>query len=158
MVLVGFVVRWGSEGAASTTQRIMDFLRSEGHEAVVIKSPSDIVEGMSFIVSNGGDGTVISTARMVVSRGVDVPIFPVNSGRLGFLTSVDASEAVPEVKKILEGYFYAESFNVLDAFVDGELVGFAVNEVVLSGEQGKLMNCMLSLDGVCIANVRSDKV
>lgn len=158
MVLVGFVVKRGSEEAASTTRRIMEFLKSKGHEAVVVSSPSDIVEEMSFVVSNGGDGTVIHAARMVVERGVDVPLFPVNSGRLGFLTEVDASEAIPEIGKIIEGRFHVKSFNVLDAFVDGELVGFAVNDVVLSGEHGKLMRCMLSLDDVCIANVRSDKI
>jgi len=158
MALVGFVVRRGSDEAASTTQRIIEFLKSEGHDAVLVSSPSDIVEEMSFIVSNGGDGTVIHTARMVVERGVDVPIFPVNSGRLGFLAEVDASEALSEVKKILDGFFQVKLFNVLEAFVNGEHVGFAVNEVVLSGGYGKLLKCKLILDGCPVASVRADKV
>ncbi len=158
MVLVGFVVKRGSKEAASTTRRIMDFLKSEGHEAVVISSPTDIADEMSFIVSNGGDGTVIHTARMVVGREVSVPIFPVNSGSLGFLAEVDASEALSEVKKILDGRFRVRSFNVLDAFVDGEYVGFAVNEAVLSGGYGKLLKCRLILDSYPVAFIRADKV
>lgn len=158
MVLVGFVVKRASSEAASTTQSIVDFLKSRGHEAVVVNSPSDIVEDMGFIVSNGGDGTVIHTARMVVERGLDIPIFPINSGRLGFLTEVDASEAIPEIAKILEGCFRVEEFRVLDAYLESERIGFAVNEVALSGPYGKLLNCRISLDGHPVASVRADKV
>jgi NAD+ kinase len=41
-------------------------------------------------MSLGGDGAVLSTARLMAGRGV--PIFPVNLGHLGFLAEISSSE------------------------------------------------------------------
>ncbi|MEM3587004.1 MAG: NAD(+)/NADH kinase, partial [Candidatus Jordarchaeaceae archaeon] len=108
--------------------------------------------------SNGGDGTVLKAARTVVESGKDIPIFPVNSGTVGFLTEVDARKAIPELEKILEGRYKEEMHRVLDVYLNGKYLGFAVNEVVISGEHGKILDGKLFLDNILISSIRGDRV
>ena len=50
-------------------------------------------------VSIGGDGTFLLSARAIMGSGV--PLYGVNMGRLGFLTSGDAGSAVEDVRRIV---------------------------------------------------------
>ncbi|MDR1137422.1 MAG: NAD(+)/NADH kinase, partial [Synergistaceae bacterium] len=56
---------------------------------------------MDIAVSIGGDGTFLMTSKSIM--GLGVPLYGINTGRLGFLASGEASLAVRDIEKILDG-------------------------------------------------------
>jgi NAD+ kinase len=57
--------------------------------------------GIDFVVSLGGDGTMLRTARHASPHGV--PVIGVNFGRLAFLAELEPSEAMERLPLLLDG-------------------------------------------------------
>jgi NAD+ kinase len=57
--------------------------------------------GLDIAISIGGDGTFLMTSKTIM--GLGVPLYGINTGRLGFLASGEASSAVCDVERILDG-------------------------------------------------------
>jgi NAD+ kinase len=92
---------------------------------------------MEFAVSIGGDGTFLRVARAI--RGLGVPLYGVNAGRLGFLASGRPKSAADDVAKILSGNFTTFSRAALECELlragdcgSGGENFFALNEITLS--------------------------
>ncbi len=66
----------------------------------------DDLEHVDYLVSLGGDGTFLATARLGLNSGI--PILPVNIGRLGFLARLTISEVLSAVENILKGKYFLE--------------------------------------------------
>ncbi|HEY4744990.1 MAG TPA: NAD(+)/NADH kinase [Desulfuromonadaceae bacterium] len=64
-------------------------------------SEADIREQAELVVVLGGDGTLISVARLFSGR--EVPIVGVNLGSLGFLTEITVEELYPLLERCLKG-------------------------------------------------------
>ncbi len=62
--------------------------------------PEDL-DGVDLAVSLGGDGTLLSCARMLAHR--EVPILAVNMGDIGFITEVSRSELPDVLERYLQG-------------------------------------------------------
>ncbi|WXG41809.1 MAG: NAD(+)/NADH kinase [Candidatus Freyarchaeum deiterrae] len=155
---VGMVVRKGSQIASSSTKTVSRFLEEKGFVTYSIDAAVDVQDDTFFIISNGGDGTVLKTARIVIESGKEIPIFPLNSGTVGFLTEVGACDAIPELEKILDGQYKEEVHRVLDVYLSSRYIGFAVNDVVISGEHGRILDGKLFLDDVLISSIRGDRM
>ncbi|MGQ9721519.1 MAG: NAD(+)/NADH kinase [Candidatus Jordarchaeum sp.] len=155
---VGMVVRKGSQIAVSSSENISRFLEHKGVITYTIDGVEDLQDETLFIISNGGDGTVLKSARIVVESEKNIPIFPVNSGTVGFLTEIDCREAIPELEKILEGQYKEEVHHTLDVYLDGKYMGFAVNDIVITSEHGRILDGKLFLDNVLISSIRGDRM
>jgi NAD+ kinase len=107
----------------------------------------------------GGDGTLISCARLMAERGV--PLVGVNLGRLGFLTDIPADSVEPAIEAVLDGEFTAEQRTLLEGAVRrGSQTLFstlAMNDVVVSrGAMGSMIELAVTVDGEFIYTLRAD--
>lgn len=83
-------------------------------------------------VSLGGDGTFLRMARRLVC--LEIPVFGVNFGHLGFLAEVDCEELETALQRLSEGNYKLEKRTLLQMETDTEegcTKSFAINEFVL---------------------------
>lgn len=90
--------------AESIGSKITDFLTSKhiGSTIYSYKGFSHLPElknEFDFAVSLGGDGTVLFTARYCAPR--NIPVFPINLGRFGFIANIEPDEWQPALEKFL---------------------------------------------------------
>ncbi len=88
----------------------------QGRAAIRAQLPASL--DMAIVL--GGDGTVLHTVHLLNDR--QVPILPVNFGRLGFLSNADDGGLVPLVAEALAGELVAErrSLLTIDVACEGE--------------------------------------
>lgn len=104
-------------------------------EFSVSRFPGDVSlpDHMDFAVSVGGDGTFLTTAQFVAP--MRVPMYGVNTGRLGFLTPGKPERAVDDVDRILAGEATVAVSSVLKGSVErsGEPAGRmrCINEIAI---------------------------
>lgn len=78
--------------------------------------PSGAIPALvDLVVVLGGDGTLISVARLVGE--LRVPILGVNLGRLGFLTEISQEELFPVLQQVIQGDFDVSNRLMLEAVV-----------------------------------------
>src|SRR5438552_3702715 len=79
-------------------------------------SNRELVSKSDFIISIGGDGTFLATAKYVGSR--DIPIIGVNLGKLGFLAETSTSNIGKFISDIIKGKYLIEEKTILSACSD----------------------------------------
>ena len=88
---------------------------------------ADIAEA-DLVIVLGGDGSVLRALQRVTGRGV--PVFGVNFGRVGFLTTTQPEDLETAVRRALAGDLRVVEFATVQVERDGERTGIAVNDVV----------------------------
>lgn len=89
----------------------------------------DISEKVEFIISLGGDGTLLDTITLV--RNKDISIMGINFGRLGFLASIGRTELKVAVKAIAKRTYVVDKRTMIHLDADIPLFGnvpYALNE------------------------------
>ncbi|MDY0124315.1 NAD(+)/NADH kinase, partial [Sulfurimonas sp.] len=141
---IGVVLRPSSPEIKDGYLKLEKIFRSHGID-VLLESKSAKMIGMSgesfksicmecdFIVSFGGDGTLISTVRK--SFDFDIPILGVHAGNLGFLADLSLDELDTFVEKIIQNRYRVDERAVLEATViknTKEVKYYAFNDIVLT--------------------------
>ena len=102
-------------------------------KAPKVADEKDLVKRCDFMISIGGDGTFLATAKLVGNR--NIPIIGVNLGKLGFLAETSTREIVSFVKKVVKGDYLIDERTVLEAVsVNGynsRKVVHGMNEIVI---------------------------
>ncbi|MCW8891806.1 MAG: NAD(+)/NADH kinase [Deltaproteobacteria bacterium] len=119
----------------------------------------DIPKQVDLIIVLGGDGTLISVARLV--GGKNVPIVGVNLGRLGFLTEITRDELPAMLDNLIRGEYQVSERMMLDAFIrrDGEIVGqyTVLNDVVINkGALARIIDLKTYVDGRPLSSYKAD--
>jgi NAD+ kinase len=89
----------------------------------------DLSEEIEFIVSLGGDGTLLDTVTLV--RNKDISIVGINFGRLGFLASIGRDEVKIAVKAIAKRSYVVDKRTMIHLDANIPLfsnVPYALNE------------------------------
>ena len=111
------------------------------------------------IIVLGGDGTLLSVARLVEDH--DVPILGVNLGGLGFLTEITLEELYRVLERVVQGDFVTDERVVLNAAVirRGErLAEFVVlNDAVINkGALARIIDLETTINGEYLTTFKSD--
>ena len=122
-------------------------------------SRNDLPEGCDLIVVLGGDGTLLSAARVVAGR--DIPLFAVNMGHLGFLTSIPLEDLYPELERALAGEHRIGRRRMIDCELrrDGTTIGSysALNDVVITkSELARMIDLDTHVDNHFVAAYKAD--
>lgn len=118
----GVSVWVGKELAEIVRGRSLPVIDSEG-----------LPEDISLIIALGGDGTVLGASRL--AGKAQVPIYAVNLGNFGFLSTSSVEEFADHFEQILQGEFEVEERMMLMADVIGPegsvTIYTALNDLVL---------------------------
>jgi NAD+ kinase len=170
---IGIVAKRDTREAPAAVARLVDWLRTRHLPIIVDKDTGDLLPGGDVTVVNrdelsaqvdvlivlGGDGTLLSAARAVGDVGV--PIFGVNLGDLGFLTTTTLDEMFPALEALLAGRMAIEERMILAARVqrNGEWLRehVALNDVVImKAAMSRIINLAVSVEGQHAIRYRAD--
>ncbi len=93
---------------------------------------NDIVGNIDFVISLGGDGTLLDTIALV--RNSNIPVLGINAGRLGFLANVSKNELQLAVDALITGAYSLDKRTLLQLDSNNNLFGennYALNEFTL---------------------------
>lgn len=167
-IKIGFVSRRG-EGPVSLAAKLIQEIESwnEGvgilvDEDLAVKigrSPSSVQEmeqgRVDFIVSIGGDGTILRTIHKMADP---VPILGINMGTLGFLVDVEPADAETTIKRLLSG-FVVDERSRLKMLINGICMPRATNEIALiTASPAKMIEFEILVDGSLMEDFRADGV
>jgi len=96
-------------------------------------SHESLRDNADFLFSIGGDGTLLKAVTFV--RDSNIPIIGINTGRLGFISSISAGQIDDAVKDILKGNYKINERTLLELNTKKKLFknkNFALNEVAIS--------------------------
>jgi NAD+ kinase len=142
---IGIICKAGIPKSVEILKELLPWLRQKGYETFVDTETastlnmdgfprSEIPSLSEIIIVLGGDGTMLSTCRLVADKGV--PVLGINIGGLGFITEVQLDELYETMEKVLSGECPIEERLMLTAQVRrlGELIAeyIVLNEVVIN--------------------------
>ncbi len=119
----------------------------------------DLVAASDLIVVLGGDGTLLSVARVLDSHSV--PILAVNFGSLGFLTEITLEEMFATLESVLAGKATTQALMMIDVSVLREGRCFeeyrALNDAVLTkGALARIIDIDVNIDDQFVATYKAD--
>ena len=105
------------------------------------------------VISLGGDGTLL----YILSK-INKPIFGINCGGVGFLSEMEYKDDVfTAIKNLENGDFLKQKLQRIDAYINENHVGSALNEVVLhSSRVARIQGFEINIDGALADSFRGD--
>jgi NAD+ kinase len=119
----------------------------------------EIPSHVEIIIVLGGDGTLLSVARLVGAR--EVPILGVNLGGLGFLTEITLEELYRVLERVIQGDFITDErvvFNVAVIRREERVAEFIVlNDAVINkGALARIIDLETTINGEYLTTFKSD--
>ena len=169
---VGIVSKPSKPELSHVLPELLGWLEKRGYKVVIDRESGCFLEGresvdrekitsgaLDYVIVLGGDGTLLSAARVVAKAGV--PILGVNLGTLGFLTEVPAAELYPALEAIHAGSYSVDARSLVhcDLIRGGKPVGSydALNDVIVNKVSiARLASLDLYIDEVYVSNYKAD--
>ncbi len=177
MERIGIIAKKNKPEAVTITRNLVDWLRLKKVGIFIedemahlldpgVMRPSwssikreDFPNLVEMIIVLGGDGTILSVARLVGDH--KVPILGVNLGGLGFLTEITLEELFRVLERVVQGDFVTDERVVLSAAVirEGEkMAEFTVlNDAVINkGALARIIDIETTINGEYLTTFKSD--
>jgi len=152
------VVNFEKDMGGNASRAVNDILTAQGVQVAVISSGQTVPEGCDLIITFGGDGTLLHASRQAAIRSI--PILGINTGHLGFLTSLEGSEL-----SLLENFLYKPLRVEKRMLLHMDLIrgnqriaeDLALNDIVVShGEIMRVIPLTLFCDQMQVKDFRGD--
>ncbi len=129
----------------------------EDKSFVTLGTAEEIAAECDIIIAIGGDGTILTAS--VQASANNKPLLGINTGRLGFMASMERDE-LESLAKLKTGDYCTEDRMMLDASLvrDGKTVSShtALNDVVIARPYSKITDYEIFTDGIAVSSMRSD--
>ncbi|MGC9056478.1 MAG: NAD(+)/NADH kinase [Candidatus Saccharicenans sp.] len=164
---VGLIIKPHAPGIEKILKEIINFLEKEKVDYLLEKPAAEklktgpgyeraqLPELTEAVIILGGDGTLLSVAPFAARQGI--PVIGVNLGRLGFLTEIPVSEALP----VLEAFFKNK-----DGFISRRTLlkintqngeDLCLNDVVLNkAALARIIELLIIIDEKEVTRVKGD--
>ena len=114
----------------------------------IFDTPKELQENADILLSIGGDGTLLNTITLIRDSGI--PVLGINTGRLGFISSVSTDQIDNAINQLLKKEYTLEERTLLQLDTNNQLFGetnFALNEVtVLKKDTSSMIRIHAFLD------------
>ncbi len=113
-------------------EQIAPVVRFHLDKLTTFSNSEDLDESIEFVISLGGDGTLLDTVTLV--RNKKIPILGINFGRLGFLASIGKEELKTAVASMVNRQFVIDRRSLIHLDADKLLFGetpYALNEFAI---------------------------
>ena len=151
---VGIVVKPSHAEALETARELSVWL---GERQISARQKD--FNNVDLAVVLGGDGTMISAARLL--QNLDVPVLGINYGSLGYITEFRIEELYDALEMVLAGDFQTDKRLTLDVthLRDGreQSRNRVLNDVVINkAALARIINIEALLDGLYVNEFRAD--
>jgi NAD+ kinase len=161
-----------SPGVSESLYRLVDFLEKQNVQIfqdkdtatsfdtdIPILAREDMSDPKDLIIVVGGDGSLLSAARMAIE--INTPVIGINRGRLGFLTDILPHDIETQIGAVLNGHYEEEKrFLLTTRIFEQENIYFdgnALNDVVLGrGSETHLIEFDVYVNQQLVSHFRSD--
>ncbi len=173
MKRIGVVAKTDREEARTVVPRLLEWCAARGIQPVLEKETAalcpettvatarkpELPGQVDLLLVLGGDGTLLSMARLVGDLGV--PILGVNLGGLGFLTALTVDELFPALEAYLAGGLVVEDRMMLAAAVSRQAERLseyvALNDVVITkSAMSRIIRLEVAVDSDFATGYRAD--
>ncbi|MCC5926608.1 MAG: NAD(+)/NADH kinase [Bacteroidetes bacterium] len=127
------------------------------NQITLFNSDEEAVSHCDTVISIGGDGTLLRTARLVM--GTEKPVLGINSGRLGFLANIPQDRLEEALAFTSQQNYRVDKRFMLEATMKDGKKHHALNEFLFSkGHKGSLITLTASYNGEFINKYWSDGI
>lgn len=120
--------------------------------------PGDNLRDLTFMLSLGGDGTLLETVNYVGQ--FMVPVLGINLGRLGFLATINQEEITLAIQKLFEGAYQIDERAMLRLETNRDLFGqtnFALNDLtIMKKDSAAMITVHAYIDGAFLNSYWAD--
>ncbi len=175
---IAMYARASSYDNATYVEEVYRFLTNEGVDVIIHKAYYDYLKSTSnfklelntysnseeliskafYLICLGGDGTMLETISFVKNSGI--PILGVNTGRLGFLASVNKDHLEKALELLLKEKFTLDKRELIsisgcnDCFKE---INYALNEFTIhKSDRGSMINIDTYVDDIFLNSYFAD--
>ena len=98
----------------------------------VFRDSNDLTSAIDFLISLGGDGTMLDTVTLI--RNKNIPVLGINFGRLGFLASIGRTELYSAVQSLVKQTIVIDKRSLIHLDANRPLFGdvpYGLNEFAI---------------------------
>lgn len=168
---VGVIVKPNHQEAWDTACELSIWLKERGIDLVgkaltageVCRVPTlptaEFIEKVDLVMVLGGDGTMISSARLL--GDTDTPVMGINYGSLGYLTDFRIEEMFPALEEVMKGNYSLDERVTLDVkhFRGDQLISKdrVLNDAVINkATVARIIEINVNLNGLFVNTFRAD--
>lgn len=113
-------------------QNLESLLELDLSEIESFTSYEDLQHSIDLFFTFGGDGTILSAATIIQDK--NIPVVGVNTGRLGFLATINLEKLMDSLETILSGNYIISSRSLIEVISDTAEIEFpyALNEITVT--------------------------
>ena len=177
-MIIAVYARSTKDNHPEYVEQIYDYLKSEGVDVIIhepyfeylksnfgfntdiqtFSSAEELISKAFYVICLGGDGTMLETVNLVRKSGI--PILGVNTGRLGFLSTVNKNDLIKALQLLLKEKFSLDKRELIELTGCSKVfrdVNYALNEFSIhKKDSSSMIHIDTYVDGIFLNSYFAD--